>query len=110
MRRTRSLAANLYLRYLQQNRYRFYGRTNTVDFNKNDIATWTLEDLHKKISDLYLQSIRNEGLLKQTKLEPFNAIITKGNVRNLRPTLYDLLAHHTLQYFESHERDINKPA
>ena len=42
----RSLAANLYLRYLQQNRYRFYGRTNTVDFNKNDIATcctlWSL--------------------------------------------------------------------
>ncbi|MGZ8537132.1 MAG: MG2 domain-containing protein, partial [Flavisolibacter sp.] len=105
-----SLLANLYLRYLQQNRYRFYDRTNTVDFNKNDIATWTLEDLHKKISDLYLQSIRNETLLKQTKLEPFNAIIIKGNVRYLRPTLYDLLSHHALGYFESHERDIKKPA
>lgn len=106
----KSLLANLYLQYLQQNRYKFYGRTNTVDFNKNDIATWTLEDLHKKISDLYLQSIRNETLLKQTKLEPFNAIISKGNVRHLRPTLFDLLAHHALQYFQNNERDIKKPA
>src|SRR5215213_7331899 len=71
----KSLLANLYLQYLQQHRWQLYDRTNTVDFNKDDIATWTLEDLHKKISDLFMQSIKNEQLLKQTTLKPYDAII-----------------------------------
>jgi hypothetical protein len=48
--------------------------------------------------------------LKQTKLDPYEAIITKGNVRKLRPTLYDLLVFTALPYFSSDERNIKKPA
>lgn len=106
----KGLLADLYWQYFQNHRYQLYNRTNTVNFNKADIATWTVEDFHKKISELYLQSIKNEQLLKQTKLEPYDAIIIKGNVRYLRPTLYDLLAHHALDYFKNDERDIAKPA
>lgn len=105
-----SLAASLYLDYFQQNRWQLYNRTNTTTFNKEDIATWTADDLHKKISDLYLASIKNDKLLQQTKLEPYDAIITKGNMRHLRPTLFDLLAFRALSYFENDERDITKPA
>lgn len=105
-----SIAAQMYWNYFQQNRYKLYNRTNTINFNKKDIATWTADDLHKKIGDLYLASIINEKLLQQTKLEPFDAIIMKGNVRSLRPTLYDLLAHRALDYFKSDERDISRPA
>src|SRR6185436_2457089 len=94
------------LNYFQQNRYKLYGRTNTADFNKNDIATWTADDLQKKTGELYLASLKNETLLQQIKLEPFDAIILKGNVRNLRPALYDLLAHRALDYFKSDERDM----
>ena len=57
-----------------------------------------------------MASLKNEKLLQQTKLEPFDAIIIKGNVRYLRPTLYDLLAHRALDYFKSDERDITRPA
>ena len=85
-------------------------RTQTAKFNKTDIATWGAEDFHKKISALYLESLKDTRLLQQTKLDPFNAIIIKGNVRHLRPTLYDLLAHQALDYFENDERDIRKPA
>jgi hypothetical protein len=105
-----SILAEAYWNYFQQNRYRFYNRTVTVNFKKDDIATWSLDDFHKKISELYLASIKNEKLLQQTKLEPFDAIIIKGNVRYLRPTLFDLLAHRALDYFKNDERDINKPA
>ncbi len=105
-----SIAAQMYWNYFQQNRYQLYQRTNTVNFNKTDIATWTADDLHKKIGELYLASIDNEKLLQQTKLEPFDAIIMKGNVRYLRPTLYDLLAHRALDHFKSDERDISRPA
>ncbi|HET6995516.1 MAG TPA: MG2 domain-containing protein, partial [Chitinophagaceae bacterium] len=105
-----SLVAELYLNYYQSIRWTLYNRTQTVNFKKDDIATWGTEDFHKKIGELYLRSIKNEKLLQQTHLEPFDAIIEKGNVRHLRPTLYDLLAHRALPYFENDERDLKKPA
>ncbi|HEU5366670.1 MAG TPA: alpha-2-macroglobulin, partial [Hanamia sp.] len=104
------ITAQLYWNYFQQNRYKLYQRTNTVNFDKKDIATWTSDDLHQKIAELYIASLKNETLLKETKLEPFDAIILKGNVRNLRPTLFDLLAHRALDYFKNDERDITRPA
>lgn len=106
----KSLLADMYWTYYQNNRWKLYNRTETVNFKKNDIVTWSTEDFHKKISELYLASLDNEKLLQQTKLEPFDAIIIKGNMRHLRPTLFDLLAHRALQYFENDERDIKKPA
>lgn len=106
----KSLLAGLYQSYFENHRWQLYDRSKTINFKKEDIATWDAEDFHKKTSELYLQSISNEKLLQQTKLEPFDAIIIKGNVRHLRPTLYDLLAHRAIDYFENDERDIQKPA
>jgi uncharacterized protein YfaS (alpha-2-macroglobulin family) len=105
----KSLLAEIYYNYYQQHRWELYNRTKTDKFVKTDIATWDAEDFHKKISELYLQSLKEEKLLQQAKLEPFDAIIITGNVRHLRPTLYDLLANRALNYFENDERDIKKP-
>jgi uncharacterized protein YfaS (alpha-2-macroglobulin family) len=105
-----SITAQLYWNYFQQNRYRIYGRTNTVGFEKKDISTWTADDLNKKIGDLYVASINDVNVLQKQKLEPFEAIIIKGNARILRPTLYDFLAHRALDYFKSDESDIARPA
>ncbi len=105
-----SLLAELYWQYYQQHRWQLYDRTNTTRYNKDDIATWTADDLHKKIGELYLRSIKNSSLLQQTKLNAYDAIILKGNVRHLRPTLFDLLAHRALDYFKNDERNITKPA
>lgn len=106
----KSLLAEIYWNYFQNHRYLLYDRTNTTDFKKEDIATWTAADLHKKVSELYLSSISQEKLLQSAKLEPFDAIIVKGNTRKLRPSLYDLLAHRALDYFKNDEQDITKPA
>ncbi len=106
----KSLLAGMYWNYFQQHRWQMYNRTKTDNFKKEDIATWDAEDFHKKIIELYLQSLKEEKLLQQTKLEPFDAIISKGNMRHLRPSLYDLLAHRALGYFQNDERDIKKPA
>lgn len=105
-----NLLAEAYWQYLQNNRWKFYNRTNTVQFQKNDISTWTIDDLHQRIATLYLQSLTQEKLLKQTRLDKLDPIIEKGNVRHLRPTLFDLLAHRALDYFENDERTISKPA
>src|SRR5687768_6739344 len=79
-----SLLAEMYWNYYQQNRWDLYNRTQTTNFKKDDIATWTAADFHKKIGELYQASLQQEKLLQQTKLEPFDAIIIKGNVRHLR--------------------------
>lgn len=102
-------AAEAYWQYLQNNRWKFYNRTNTTGFVKTDIETWTIDDLHKKIGSLYLASLQNKKLLQQTKLDAYDAVINKGNVRHLRPTLYDLLAHRAIDYFNNDERSISKP-
>ncbi len=105
-----SIIATKYHQYLQMHRYEFYNRTNTEKFDKKDINTWTLTDLHRKIGEQYLASLQEERLLQNTRLEKYDALIDKGNMRHLRPTLFDLLAHQALNYFVSNERDIQRPA
>lgn len=105
-----SLLAERYYHYFQQHRYQLYNRTQTQNFQKDDIATWGINDFHAKIGALYLASIEKEKLLQQTSLQSYDPIIIKGNMRSLRPTLYDLLAHKALDYFRSDEREITKPA
>ncbi|SDG85678.1 MG2 domain-containing protein [Dyadobacter soli] len=105
-----SLVASEYYSYYQTVRWQLYNRTATVTFDKADIATWGTEDFHEKIGALFLESIRDEAVLKKTTLDSYDAIITKGNMRKLRPTLFDLLAFRALDYFSSDERNIKKPA
>jgi hypothetical protein len=105
-----SLLAGQYWYYYQNIRWKLYQRTPTADFQQEDLATWGTEDFHKKISALYLLSLKEEKLLKQSKPEQFDAILTKGNTRKLRPTLFDILAFKALEYFSSNERDIKKSA
>ena len=105
-----SLLAEKYDAYFQQNRWRFYNRSNTINFIKADIATWSAADLHKKTAELYTASLKNTALLQQTLLARFDPIIVKGNARYLRPTLYDLLAFRALDHFSNGENDVIQPA
>ena len=106
-----SMQAEMFWQYLQNNRYKFYDRTKLADEKAKDISTWSLEKLHNSITKLFKASLSNETILKQTKLDGFDAIIIKGeNTRNLRANLYDFLAHRALDYFMTDERDLIKPA
>jgi hypothetical protein len=105
-----SIAADLYWNYYQNKRYQLYSRTATVNFKKDDPETWTSEDFHRVILNHYEQSVANAALLQQTKLDAYDPLIIKGNQRNLRPTLFDLLAHKAIDYLKSDEPDITKPS
>lgn len=104
-----SITASSYWYWFQQHRWQLYNRTQTVNFKQGDLATWSTDDFHKKISELFLASVADEKLLQQTKLEPFDPVIMKGTARYLRPTLFDLLAHRALDYFKNDEPTITKP-
>lgn len=94
-----NILAGVYLGYLQQNRWRLNDRTNTQPSVGADIATWSLDDLNKKIRELYLASLKDEDRLARISLNAYEPIIIPGNTRRLRPTLFDLLAHNALDYF-----------
>lgn len=106
-----SMQAEMFWQYMQNNRYKFYSRTKLTEEKSKDVSTWSLGKLHATITRLYQGSLANEEVLKQTRLEGFEPIIEKGrNTRQLRPTLFDFLAHRALAYFMNDEQDLLKPA
>jgi len=111
-----SMQAQLFWNYKQRNRYKFYQRTAIQETPEQkevatDIATWSLKKLNETITALYEASLKNEALLKSNKLNGLDAIITPGkNTQELRPTLYDFLAHRALDYFMSTENDVTNPS
>ncbi|RYD81346.1 MAG: alpha-2-macroglobulin, partial [Sphingobacteriales bacterium] len=106
-----SMQAELFNSYKEQNRWKFYDRSPLTQEISNDISTWSIEKLVGTTRDLYKASLQNEALLKTTKLDGLDAIITKGkNSRQLRPTLYDFLAHRALEFYMNEENDVINPA
>ncbi|UAY52690.1 alpha-2-macroglobulin family protein [Ferruginibacter albus] len=106
-----SIQAQLYWQFLQNNRYKFYNRTQLQTENSKDITTWSIEKLSATIATLYKQSLTNETILKKININTYDAIVVKGqNTLKLRPSLYDFLAFRALDYFNNDERSVTKPA
>jgi uncharacterized protein YfaS (alpha-2-macroglobulin family) len=106
-----SMQAQLFWQYLQNNRYKFYDRTKLKEEKSKDISTWSIDKIHSVIGKLYKASLQNEAVLKSTKLDAFAPIIIKGeNTSQLRPTLFDFIAHRALSYFVTDENQLTKPA
>jgi len=95
----KSIEAEKLYQYLQENRYEMENRTGIVHDTSADITSWTIDRFNQRIRNLYLSSIEDSRLLLQTPLDHFDAVLSKGNSRVLRPTLYDLLAWRALDYF-----------
>ncbi|WP_212000116.1 alpha-2-macroglobulin [Chitinophaga sp. HK235] len=107
-----SIKAEMLFHYLQNNRYKYYNRTAIAAENPGpDISTWSLDYLHSQITAAYLASLADKTTLEKTAIGQFDPILVKGTgTRQLRPVLFDLLAHRALDYFKSGESALNKPA
>ena len=105
-----SLLANRYLQYYDANRWKFYNRSKTIAYVKNDIDTWGTDDFGSTISENFSKSITAVKTLQAVNISAYDAIISKGNARQLRPTLFDLLAHEALDYFKTGDYYLTKPA
>ena len=102
-----SLLADVYLRYFERQRWKIYDRKKTNSISSNP-DTWSAEDFHQRITQLYSASLKNPALLQQTNIDNYQPILIKGE-KKLRPTLYDVLAHKFLDYLQSDEMDISEP-
>ncbi len=103
-----SLLAKQYLQYYNNHRWNLYTRKNTNGINKEDIATWTTDDLTSAITQNFLRSLSDPKLLQQ-QADTYNVVLVKGN--NRQPfTLFDLLSKEALEYFKSGASTTTKPA
>ncbi|OFY17938.1 MAG: hypothetical protein A2W98_02310 [Bacteroidetes bacterium GWF2_33_38] len=106
-----SILAEMYWMYYQNNRWRFYNRSTTVNFEMNDMKTWDLNTLSDNIIKEFLLSIDNVDSLQRAQIQDFNDILNKGTYpENIRPTLFDFLANRAITVLSNQELSVSKPA
>jgi TonB-dependent SusC/RagA subfamily outer membrane receptor len=96
-----TILAKQYKSYFTRNRWGLYGRAQTKNNNKTDITTWSAGDFADSIRHAFSKALQYKETLKQKKVSLYDAVILKGNARELRPTLFDLVAHEALDYYTS---------
>ncbi|MEN8123138.1 MAG: hypothetical protein ABFS35_22560, partial [Bacteroidota bacterium] len=106
-----TMLADMYWWYYQNNRYKFRNRSNTVNFDNKDMQTWTLDNLVGEIIKNYTLSLSNIEGLKKINIKDYKELVRFGSkAENLRPTLYDFLAHKAIDFYSNTEIALTKPA
>ncbi|PSL36007.1 alpha-2-macroglobulin family protein [Chitinophaga ginsengisoli] len=107
----KSLQGETLQRYLEDNRFQLYERTDIKGDTSTDVSTWSEARLHREITAAYEASLQDIPALKKVDISKYEDILQagKGNGRKLRPTLYDLVAHRALDYYKSGESQITSP-
>lgn len=97
-----SMLAELYFNYYRENQWKINQRTETAESTGNDFRFWTENVFQQKSAELHLQSIENQKELQNEPIGNWDYLLTKAEeTRSLRPTLYDFLAHRTIQFFQT---------
>ena len=106
-----NILANLYWQYFQQNRWKFYNRTNTTEkVDETDFRTWDLHTIFEEIHIHFQNSLQNGLLSQNTAIDDFEALLNNSTKPNkLRPTLYDFLAHNALDFYQTGESNLAQP-
>ncbi|MDR0420882.1 MAG: carboxypeptidase-like regulatory domain-containing protein [Prevotellaceae bacterium] len=106
-----SLLGEAIFNYFQQNRWRYYNRTDVNDDKSNsDVTTWSLNRILDECSDAFKRSLTNSNALGKIKLDYINDILIENKeTREYRPTLYDFIAHRAIQILGNSETRITSP-
>ncbi|MDB5033017.1 MAG: hypothetical protein JWQ98_258 [Chlorobi bacterium] len=92
--------AEFYGNYLISNRWRIGSRTDNPHDRGSDFRTWSPAAIYDTTRALYLESLRPEDELRRIPIVEYDHILTSDSIaRNLRPTLFDLLAHRAFDSF-----------
>ncbi len=107
-----SVLAKLYQQYFDKNRYTFYNRSHTAKkVDATDFRTWDLHTIFQEIHKHHQNAMQDALLLQQQPLDKLNAILhlQKGS-KNVRPTVYDFIAHNALKFYKTGESNLAQPA
>lgn len=105
-----AILANWFWHYFQQNRWRFFQRSQTLEPPGKDFTTWDLATILKEISRHFERALSSEKKLQETPVVAYQDFLIKGTVPdNYRPTLYDFIAHNAIQFYTSVEQAASRP-
>ncbi len=106
-----SVLGQLYQQYVQYNQFRLPDRTElALPDPKADLQTWTAGQLQTAAAHHYLKSLEEKEPLRSTAVEVLDPILTNEPLEvNLRPSLYDLLAHRVIDHFSNSRNTISAP-
>lgn len=104
-----SIYAEMIWNYYQQNRWRFMNRTATEGIKDNDIETWDLRKILNEAKTHFRASVANPTVLQQLPIGIMNAVVYRQGNPDVRPTLYDFIAHRALAFFTNTEAGLSDP-
>jgi uncharacterized protein YfaS (alpha-2-macroglobulin family) len=100
-----AVLASWFKHYFDNNRWRFMQRSSTEGMKEDDFTTWDLRKLFNQIDNLYSDILKEKELLKAIPIKVFIGFLEQGSFPvDLRPTLYDFLAHEALDFYCSPEQ------
>ncbi|HVX48609.1 MAG TPA: MG2 domain-containing protein, partial [Chitinophagaceae bacterium] len=95
-----ALAAAVLHSYFNDVYWQIRYRSNTKGYTKENIETWSAADFLTAIDSLYNQALKPAGVLQQTPVEQYGAVVIDGfNTEHLRPSMYDLLANMAIEFY-----------
>jgi uncharacterized protein YfaS (alpha-2-macroglobulin family) len=107
-----SITAEVYWGYYQANSWKFAQRTQVEsDYKLEDVRTWDLKRIADKVIYHYKKSLDNAKISQASPIERFNEIILHTtDTKDFRPTLYDFLAHRSIDFFSTNSFNVPGPA
>lgn len=108
-----SLTAEVYWGYYSSNQWKFQDRTNVGEVDLKDIRTWDLKRIAEKVRYHYLMSLMNASISRTELIKNYGEIASYTNsesTQNMRPTLYDFLAHRAIDFFQNYNFNVPGPA
>lgn len=105
-----ALVGNYYHNYYQQNRWRINERT-ALEVKADDFQTWDVKTLMEAAAEHFVKALDNAEALQQVPVKEVNELLNKGkDSEKYRPTLYDILAHKAVDFFQNNETGLARPA
>ncbi len=103
-----SLLSELYEMYYNAHLYVINARTQIADFTPKDRKEWTSNHFLKTMADYARMSLQNARELQNTPVSTYQELLEKGDDTSLRPTMFDLLAHRTIDFYQNQQNNIGK--
>ncbi len=107
-----SVSAKMYWEYYNQHRWQFQQRSTTTQFEPLDVATWSLNDLTRRVCDLHRAALSDKKTLQSQKIELLKELIDSNDFDDFakeNPTVYDFLAGEALKFFSNSEARLQEP-
>lgn len=105
-----SILGQLYWNYFNNNRYRFYNRTDMQQSDSDDLKTWTLQQIMRKAVEHYQLSLNDETKLAAISSKDFDPVWEQTNYYlPFETSLLDLLGNRALVFYSNDEVFITTP-